>query len=149
MGDALRIDTDGAVVTLSWGGEASDRQDAVRTAVGGASDRAVYHRRVDFWVHGNGAGDRLPMNLSAWVLASLWRGELPYGLYGPVVVTGPQGAELSEDMAQQVLAVCAAVVEVRQEWVRRPPAGESQARAELMAAAKCALLSPPPTTAQV
>lgn len=77
------------------------------------------------------------MNLSAWALASAWRGiDIPYGLYGPVVVTGPQLTELDEDLAGAVQAVCAAVAEILQEWRARPPVGERQARAELLAAAR-------------
>lgn len=137
MGTVLRIDVDGAVVVLPWPGEDAGRRQVVRTAVGGAADAAVYHRRAQFHVHGNGQSERLPMNLSAWVLASVWRRmEIPYGLYGPVVVTGPQLGDLDEAMAEEVQAVCAAVAEVREEWVTRQPAGERQARAELLAAAR-------------
>ncbi|MFF3864039.1 hypothetical protein [Streptomyces sp. NPDC002209] len=137
MGTVLRIDVDGAVVVLPWPGEDAGRWQVVRTAVGGPADAAVYHRRTQLHVHGNGQSERLPMNLSVWVLASVWRGmEIPYGFYGPVVVTGPQLDALDEAMAEEVQAVCAAVAEVREEWVTRQPAGEWQARAELLAAAR-------------
>ncbi|MFE6848799.1 hypothetical protein [Streptomyces sp. NPDC057686] len=77
------------------------------------------------------------MNLSVWVLASVWRRmEIPYGFYGPVVVTGPQLDALDEAMAEEVQAVCEAVAEVREECATRQPAGEWQARAELLAAAR-------------
>ncbi|MFD9356452.1 hypothetical protein [Streptomyces sp. NPDC060031] len=77
------------------------------------------------------------MNLTAWVLASHWRQmELPYGFYGPVVVTGPQLADLEEALAGEVTAVCAAVADIRAEWASRRPVGESQARAELLGAAR-------------
>ncbi|MGW2996385.1 hypothetical protein ACWDA9_33235 [Streptomyces sp. NPDC001193] len=137
MGTVLRIDVDGAVVVLPWRDEDAGRWQVVRTAVGGRADAAVYHRRTQFHVHGNGQSERLPLNLSAWVLASVWRGmEIPYGFYGPVVVTGSQLDALDEAMAEEVHAVCAAVAEVREEWVTRQPAGEWQARAELLAASR-------------
>lgn len=135
--EALRIDPDGAVVVLAWPQEDVDRQEVVRVAVGGGANTAVYHRRAHLHVHGNGQAEALPMNLSAWALASVWRRmDIPYGLYGPVVVTGAQQAELDEDLADAVRAVCAAVVEICQEWKARPPVGERQARAELLAAAR-------------
>ncbi|MER7467910.1 hypothetical protein [Streptomyces sp. NPDC097981] len=137
MGTVLRIDMDGAVVVLSWPDGDTERRQVVRAAVGGVADAAVYHRRAQFHVHGNGQSERLAMNLSAWVLASVWRGmEIPYGFFGPVVVTGPQMDSLGEAMAVEVRAVCAAVADVREEWVTRQPAGEGPARAELLAAAR-------------
>ncbi|KOV22511.1 hypothetical protein ADK90_10695 [Streptomyces sp. XY413] len=51
-------------------------------------------------------------------------------------MTGPQLAGLDEDLAGAVQAVCAAVAEIRLEWVTRPPVGEPQARTELLAAAR-------------
>ncbi|MFD3556895.1 hypothetical protein ACFWWA_33035, partial [Streptomyces goshikiensis] len=112
----------------------------IRAGVGGAADTAVYHRRAVLHVHGNVQGGRLPLNLSAWVLASVWRGfELPYGLHGTVVVTGPQSEALDADLAAEIQAVCAAVAEVRAEWQDRPPVGEGAARAELLAAGRHAL----------
>ncbi|MFJ6054661.1 hypothetical protein [Streptomyces sp. NPDC092307] len=53
-----------------------------------------------------------------------------------VVVTEPRTTDLDEDLKGQVPAVCAAVAEVRLEWVTRASAGEVQARAELLAAAR-------------
>ncbi|KOU66700.1 hypothetical protein ADK55_05040 [Streptomyces sp. WM4235] len=138
--DALRIDTDGSVVALPWPEEYTERRGVVRTAVGGSADAAIYHRRAHLHVHGNGQAEDLPMNLSAWVLASHWRGvEIPYAFHGPVVVTGPQLDGLDESVARQVLAMCAAVADVRAEWVTRLPVGESQARAELLAAVRHAV----------
>ncbi|MFD8886712.1 hypothetical protein ACFV0H_30015 [Streptomyces erythrochromogenes] len=138
----LRIDTDGAVVGGPCLEEQRERRDVVRTVLGGLPEEAVYHRRASLYVHGSGQVERLPMNLTGWVLASVWRGlEIPYGLYGPVVVTGPQMTDLDEDLVGEVLAVCAAVAEVRLEWVTRAPAGETQARVELLAAARQALAS--------
>ncbi|MFJ5811686.1 hypothetical protein [Streptomyces sp. NPDC093093] len=141
--DALRIDTDGSVVALSWPEEYAERRETVRTAVGGSADAAIYHRRAHLHVHGNGQAENLPMNLATWVLASHWRGvEIPYGFHGPVVVTGPQLTGLDETLAGEVLAMCAAVADVRAEWVTRLPVGESQARAELLAAARHAVAPP-------
>ncbi|MFZ3475766.1 hypothetical protein ACODT3_40370 [Streptomyces sp. 4.24] len=133
----LRVDSDGTVVVHPWPEDERERWAAVRTAVGGSADAAVYHRRAQLHVHGNGQAEGLPLNLAAWALASVWRGlDIPYGLYGPVVVTGPQMGGLDEDLAGAVRAVCAAVAEVRQEWTTRPPVGERQARAEVLAAAR-------------
>ncbi|MBT2611445.1 hypothetical protein J7I97_25100 [Streptomyces sp. ISL-87] len=88
-------------------------------------------------VHGNGQAERLPLNLAVWVLASVWRGiELPYGLHGTVMVTGPQSEALDADLVAEVRAVCAAVAEVRAEWQDQPPVGEGPARAELLAAGR-------------
>ncbi|MGW7319627.1 hypothetical protein [Streptomyces sp. NPDC054865] len=138
MDTVLRIDTDGAAVALPWPDDGERRQ-AVRAAVGGPSDRGVYHRRAHHHVHGSGQSE-CPMNLAAWVLACLWRGiDIPYGLYGDVVVTGPDVEALDAEMVGEVLSVCAAVAEVRQEWSSRPPVGEAQARAELLAAGRHAL----------
>lgn len=135
--EVLRIDTDGAVAVLPWPADERERWEVVRAAVGGSADAAVYHRRAHLHVHGNGQAEALSRNLSAWALASVWRGmDIPYGLYGPVVVTGPQLTGLDEDLASEVRAVCAAVAEIRQEWTARPPVGEPQARAELLAAAR-------------
>ncbi|WP_191878545.1 MULTISPECIES: hypothetical protein [Streptomyces] len=140
VGTALRIDVDGAVVVLPWADDVAARMAQVRDVVGGPADRAIYHRQAHFHVPGNGAAEGLPMNLAAWVLASQWRGmEISYGFYGPTLVTGPDRSPLSEGMAAEVRAVCAAVAEVRLEWVTRPPAGEAAARAEVLAAARHAV----------
>ncbi|MEU7068353.1 hypothetical protein [Streptomyces sp. NPDC046161] len=133
---AIRIDSDGATVVLPWPDDREGRLRVVRDELGGVADRAVYHRRAHLHVHGSGGRDGLAMNVTVWVLASHWRRvEIPYGFFGPVVVTGPAFTDLDEEMAVEVLAVCAAVREVRREWVTRSPVGESQARAELLAAA--------------
>ncbi|WP_331726195.1 hypothetical protein [Streptomyces sp. NBC_01276] len=140
VGTALRIDVDGAVVVLPWADDDAACSAQVREVVGGPADRAIYHRKAHLHVHGNGAAEGLPMNLAAWVLASQWRGmEISYGFYGPVLVTGPDRSALPEGMAAEVRAVCAAVAEVRLEWMTRPPAGEAAARAEVLAAARHAV----------
>ncbi|MEU9304510.1 hypothetical protein [Streptomyces sp. NPDC048269] len=71
------------------------------------------------------------------MLASVGRGiELPYGLHGTVMVTGPQPQELDPDPVAEVQGVCVVVAEVRAEWQDRPPASEGAARAELPAAGR-------------
>ncbi|MEV6400962.1 hypothetical protein AB0M39_40345 [Streptomyces sp. NPDC051907] len=78
-------------------------------------------------------------NLGAWSLACAWRGlELPYALYGVVVVTGPRlgdggVAPLEDLLAQQVHAVAQTVRETVEEWRRRPPASGDAAAQELLA----------------
>ncbi|MFE9636741.1 hypothetical protein [Streptomyces sp. NPDC006463] len=68
--------------------------------------------------------------------ATVRRGiELPYGLHGTVMVTGPQFQELDTDLVAEVQGVCVEVAEVRAEWQDRPPASEGAVRAELLAAA--------------
>ncbi|MFE3864500.1 hypothetical protein ACFXPT_29195 [Streptomyces goshikiensis] len=134
MSSVLRIDADGGTTLMPWPDDEHERGLLIRAGVRGSADTAVYHRRALIHVHGNGQAERLPLNLSAWVLASVWRGfELPYGLYGTVMVTGPQSEALDADLVAEVQAVCAAVAEVRAEWQDRPPVGEHAARAELLA----------------
>ncbi|MFD8992739.1 hypothetical protein ACFVZ4_32440 [Streptomyces goshikiensis] len=134
MSLVLRVDTDGGTTLMPWPGDQLQRGLLIRAGVGGPADPGIYHRRAVLHVHGNGQAERLPLNLSVWVLASVWRGfELPYGLYGTVMVTGPQSEALDADLVAEVQAVCEAVAEVRAEWQHRPPVGENAARAELLA----------------
>ncbi|AYV32207.1 hypothetical protein EES41_36230 [Streptomyces sp. ADI95-16] len=134
MSLVLRIDADGGAALVPWPADALESGLLIRAGVGGSVDTAVYHRRAVLHVHGNGQAERLPLNLSAWVLASVWRGiELPYGFYGTVMVTGPRSEALGADLVEEVQTVCAAVAEVRAEWQDRPPVGENAARAELLA----------------
>ncbi|MFD6469540.1 hypothetical protein [Streptomyces goshikiensis] len=137
MSLVLRIDTDGRTALMPCPADALESALLIRAGVGGSADTAVYHRRAVLHVHGNGQAERLPLNLSAWVLASVWRGfELPYGLHGTVMVTGPQSEALDADLVAEIQAVCAAVAEVRAEWQDRPPVGEHAARAGLLAAGR-------------
>ncbi|MEU9304909.1 hypothetical protein [Streptomyces sp. NPDC048269] len=139
MSSVLRVDPDGGTTLMPWPVDELQRGLLIRAGVGGSADTAVYHRRAVLHVHGNGQSARLPLNLAVWVLASVWRGiELPYGLYGTVMVTGPRSQELETDLLAEVQGVCVAVAEVRAEWQDRPPAGEGTARAELLAAARYA-----------
>ncbi|MET9879241.1 hypothetical protein ABZZ36_32135 [Actinacidiphila glaucinigra] len=107
----------------------------------GTVDGAVYHRRALIHVHGQGSlSPGRQLNVAAWALASTWRGtELPYGLYGTAVVTGPNCSDggygaVDENVSQHVQAVSAAVSQVLASWVDRPPMGEAQARAEVLRA---------------
>lgn len=137
MSSVLRIDADGASRVLPWPGDEVQQRLLIRAGVGGPADMGVYHRRAVLHVHGDGQNARLPMNVAVWALACVWRGtELPYGLYGTAMVTGPQSRSLDDDLAAEVQAVCEAVADVRGEWRERPPAGEGPARAELLAAAR-------------
>ncbi|MEV7525640.1 hypothetical protein [Streptomyces sp. NPDC091371] len=137
MSSVLGVDADGAVTVLPWPDDVVQQGLLIRAGVGGPADTGVYHRRAVLHVHGSGQRDGLPMNLAVWALACVWRGiELPYGLYGAAVVTGPQSQGLDDDLAAEVRAVCEAVADVRAEWRGRPPTGEGPARAELLAAAR-------------
>ncbi|MCZ4120278.1 hypothetical protein [Streptomyces sp. H39-S7] len=111
----------------------------LRNLVGGTVDAAVFHRRAYLHVHGEGAILRAPMNVAAWALASQWRGaEIPYGLYGTAVVTGPGDAGfqgLDAAMAAQVKAVCTGIHDLLVQWQTQPPADEQAARAHVLATA--------------
>ncbi|WP_413804343.1 hypothetical protein [Streptomyces sp. OE57] len=113
----------------------------IRSLIGGTTDRAVYHRQALLHVHGNGAGRRLPVNPAAWALACAWRGlNLPYLLYGPVLVTGPDTGGAVETLNDRLLAqaeeVTRIVQELRGQWSTRPPMSEPAAREELLANAR-------------
>ncbi|UUU37566.1 hypothetical protein [Streptomyces sp. NBC_00162] len=139
MSSVLCVDPDGGTTLMPWSDDELQRALLIRAGVAGPADTGVYHRRAVLHVHGNGQAERLPLNLAVWVLASVWRGiELPYGLHGTVMVTGPQSQELEADLVAEVQAVCVAVAEVRAEWQNRPPASERAARAEVLAAARYA-----------
>lgn len=145
---ALRIDEQGGVQTVHLPDTYAAQRAALCDLVGGATDAGVYHRQAVLHVHGNGAAaQELQFNTAAWALASAWRGlDIPYGLYGPIVVTGPAETDgghgpLSPEFEAQVRGVCAAVRDVHAEWQTRPPAGETAARAELLAAARHQVLA--------
>ncbi|MFD6185452.1 hypothetical protein [Streptomyces goshikiensis] len=137
MSLVLRIDTDGRTALMPWPADGMESALLIRAGAGGSADTAVYHRRAVLHVHGNVQAECLALNLAAWVLVSVWRGfELPYGLHGTVMVTGPQSEALDADLVAEIQAVSAAVAEVRAEWQDRPPVGENAARAELLAAGR-------------
>jgi hypothetical protein len=140
---ALRIGLQGTTDTLELPDAYPEQRMALRDLLGGTVDAGVFHRRARVHVFGEGAlAQGRELNVAAWALACVWRGmDIGYGLYGTAVVTGPGrddgGSDaLADDLAEQVRAVCAAVREVLVEWRTRPPAGESVARAEILAAAR-------------
>ncbi|MEU8481043.1 hypothetical protein [Streptomyces hygroscopicus] len=141
---ALRIDPDATSSRLDLPADQAAQRDMLRSLIGGSPDQAVYHRRALLHVHGSGTRMRLPVNPAAWALACAWRGlDLPYLLYGPVVVTGPGtgGAltALNDRLLGEAEDVTRRVEELRSEWATRPPASESAARLELLAYARRAI----------
>ncbi|MFJ5218710.1 hypothetical protein ACIP98_28815 [Streptomyces sp. NPDC088354] len=145
MAAAVRLDPEGSFEAFDLPADYTRQRLVLRGLLGGAVDGAVYHRRALIHVHGEGAlslGREL--NVAAWALAGIWRGaQLPYGLYGTAVVTGPNlgdgsSVELDDDLAEQVRAVCGAVSDMVRVWRTRPPACEATARAEVLAAARAA-----------
>ncbi|MDX3075856.1 hypothetical protein [Streptomyces sp. MI02-7b] len=138
---ALRLEVTGAVQGFELPEDYTRQRRVLRSLLGGAVDGAVYHRRALLHVHGHGAlSVGRDLNAAAWALASTWRGaELPCGLYGTAVVTGPNLGnggcdDLDDDLAGQVQSVCEATSRVLTEWVDCPPEGEAQARAQLLGA---------------
>ncbi|MDN3061263.1 hypothetical protein PH213_43620 [Streptomyces sp. SRF1] len=84
------------------------------------------------------------MNPAAWALACAWRGlDLPYLLYGPVIVTGPDPGGAVETLNNSLLAqaeeVTRTVAELRGQWSTQPPMSEPAARLELLANARRAI----------
>ncbi|MEU8349591.1 hypothetical protein [Streptomyces sp. NPDC048845] len=121
---------------------ADEQWQLVREKIGGPADQGRYHRSALLHIHGTGARDQLDVNLSAWALASAWAGQdLPYWLYGDIVLTGPQYSDgslapLGTVCAGQVREAAEAVREVLLEWKGRAPASESAARSEILAAVR-------------
>ncbi|MFE9121294.1 hypothetical protein [Streptomyces sp. NPDC007172] len=112
----------------------------IRSAVGGSAEAAYYHRGTVLHVPATGNTDGLNPNLVAWALACGWRKmELPYLLYGPIVITGPYDADgaavgqLSEQLTAQVRTVCDTVRETVAGWRVWPPVSNEAAVAELLA----------------
>ncbi|WP_056791470.1 hypothetical protein [Streptomyces sp. Root55] len=140
---ALRIWEHGEVEVVQLPGTHAAQIRELAHLVGGPTNTGMYHRQAVLHIHGTGAAAQdLQFNASAWALASAWRGlDITYGLYGPIMVTGPgdpaggYGA-LAPHLESQIHDVCAAVSDVHAEWRTRPPAGEAAARAELLAAAR-------------
>ncbi len=134
---ALHIAPDATSSHLDLPEDAHAQHDILRNLIGDTVDRAVYHRQALLHLHGNGAGRRLPVNPAAWALACAWRRlDLPYLLYGPVIVTGPDTRGVLQTLADSLLGeaeeVARRVEELRLEWSTRPPASESAARHELL-----------------
>ncbi|MGW1870352.1 hypothetical protein ACWCPS_33005 [Streptomyces mauvecolor] len=112
----------------------------IRSAVGGSAEAAYYHRATVLHVPATGSTDGLSPNLPAWALACGWRKmELPYLLYGPIVITGPYDAdgaavgELSDRLTAQVRTVCGTVRETVIGWRTRRPASNEAALSEVLA----------------
>lgn len=121
---ALRIDPDATVTDLNL--VPIDAQSAIQEHVGSDSvDHGVYHRRAVLHIHGNGQNLGLPQNLTAWALASAWRGMPRYPLAGPIVVSGCTESgdvtTLDDDLVQLAKAVAQTVRDSLSEWRARPP----------------------------
>jgi 2-polyprenyl-6-methoxyphenol hydroxylase-like FAD-dependent oxidoreductase len=85
---ALRIAPDTTVTELDL--PESGAHSTIRDHIGttGPVDHGVYHRRALLHIHGDGHRMGLAQNITAWALASTWRGLALYPIHGPVVVTG-------------------------------------------------------------
>ncbi|MCQ8833799.1 hypothetical protein [Streptomyces malaysiensis] len=134
---ALLITPAGIVTELDL--PESGARSAIRDHVGsaGAVDQGLYHREALVHVHGDGQRIGLDSNLTAWALASAWRGMPLYSFHGPVVVTGRtqdgDTSALGDDLAAHVHAVAQTVRETREAWKTRPPASNEAAMRELLA----------------
>ncbi|WP_030618384.1 hypothetical protein [Streptomyces achromogenes] len=134
---ALRIAPDTAVRELDL--PVPGAQSAIRDHIGatGFVDQGLYHRQALLHIHGEGRVIGLAQNITAWALASAWRGIALYPFHGPVVVTGRaedgEVAPLDDDLAQQAHAVAQTVRETLEEWCIRPPASNEAALSELLA----------------
>ncbi|MFG2463312.1 hypothetical protein ACGFWE_40545 [Streptomyces sp. NPDC048523] len=114
-----------------------------RTAIGnlvGSSesvDQGLYRPDALLHMHGRGRAIGLDSNLTAWALASAWRGMSLYPFHGAVVVTGrTQGGEvcaLDDELTRHVHAVAQTVRETWEAWQTRPPASNEAAVRELLA----------------
>ncbi|MFD8340201.1 hypothetical protein ACFV42_47640 [Streptomyces solisilvae] len=138
---ALHIDPDAASSRLNLPEDANAQHDILRSLIGDTADRAIYHRQALLHLHSNGAGRRLPVNPAAWALACVWRGlDLPYLLYGPVIVTGPDTRgvlqTLTDSLLDEAEEIARRTAQLRVEWSTRPPASEPAARLELLANAR-------------
>ncbi|MEU5930649.1 hypothetical protein ABZ817_45545 [Streptomyces antimycoticus] len=141
---ALCINPDATSSHLGLPTDQAAQHHALRNLIGGSTDRAVYHRQALLHVHGNGAGTQLPVNPAAWALACAWRGlNLPYLLYGPIIVTGPDTGGTVEELNDRLLAqaeeVTRTVQELQRQWSTRPPESEPATRQELLTYARRAI----------
>ena len=134
---ALRIDSDATVTDINL--PELDAQSAIREHLGSpdAVDQGVYHRRAVLHIHGTRQTTGLPQNLTAWALASAWRGMPLYPLAGTIVVTGRMAAgemtALDDDLTEHAKAVAQTVRETLTRWRARPPASNEAAIGELLA----------------
>ncbi|MEV7888346.1 hypothetical protein ACWD3I_38255 [Streptomyces sp. NPDC002817] len=131
----LLIATDDTVTELDLPESAAHC--AIRDHVGSADtvDQGLYHPRALLHVHGDGTATGLDGNLTAWALASAWRGMPLYPFRGHVVVTGrtPDGetSALDDTLAGHVHAVAQTVDAGG--WQARPPASKEAGVRELLA----------------
>ncbi|MQY40666.1 hypothetical protein SRB17_86990 [Streptomyces sp. RB17] len=134
---ALRIAPDTTVteIDLSEPGAHSAIRD--HTGTTGPVDQGLYHRRALLHMHGDGRGRGLARNITAWALASTWRGIALYPIHGPVIVTGRAHdggmTALDDDLAQHAQAVAQTVCETLGEWRTRPSLSGEAALSELLA----------------
>ncbi|GAB1331743.1 hypothetical protein [Streptomyces sennicomposti] len=134
---ALRIAPDTTVTELDL--PETDAHSAIQDHIGttDAVDQGVYHRRALLHIQGDGRANTLAQNITAWALASAWRGIALYPIHGPVIVTGRAQdggvAALDDDLAQHAHAVAQTVRETLGEWRSRPPASNEAALSELLA----------------
>jgi hypothetical protein len=79
---ALRIAPDTTVTELDLpeSGAHSTSRDHIGTT--GPVDHGVYHRRALLHIHGDGHRMGLAQNITAWALASTWRGLALYPIHG-------------------------------------------------------------------
>ncbi|NUU22431.1 MAG: hypothetical protein HOV68_13090 [Streptomycetaceae bacterium] len=137
MATALVIGTDGTVSTVDLPADWADRYNALRELVGGQPESARYHRDALLYVDGDGAGHQ-DSNLVAWALASAWRGlDLPYGLAGTVVATGPAEEDpLPDVLIAQAHAASEAVALFLGRALTRRPASPDALASELLEAVR-------------
>ncbi|SNX88479.1 hypothetical protein SAMN06272735_8930 [Streptomyces sp. TLI_55] len=133
---ALRIDPDTTVTDIDLPDPGAHA--AIRNHLGttGTVDQGLYHRRALLHIHGEGHARRLGQNITAWALASAWRGIILYPIHGPVVVTGRaqdgELAALGDDLAEHAHSVAQTVRDTLGEWRTRPPASNDAALSELL-----------------
>ena len=136
--NAISIDADGGATAIDLPEDDGKLNTALRGILRGTPERALYHHRSQFWLHGDGQAEGLAPNLLAWTLAGAWMGRaLPYQLYGTVIVTGRdhagENAPLGEELTGHVHTVAETLKETMATWHRRPPASTDAAVDELLA----------------
>lgn len=143
MVTAVRLEPTGAVETFDLPEHYVRQRRTLRSILSGAVDGAVYHRRALIHAHHAGAfgPDRL-LNAAAWALAGLWsRAELPHGIYGTAVITGPNRPDgsaraLDNDLTEQLPRMRRREASALRMADHTPPADETSARAGVLHAAR-------------
>ncbi|GGP92017.1 hypothetical protein [Streptomyces melanogenes] len=134
---ALRIDPDTTVTELDLPQTTPFSLIRVQVGFPDVVDQGVYHHRAVLHLHGSGRTLGLPQNLTAWALASAWRGVPLYPLAGTIVVTGRTTdgdvTALENDLAEHVQVVACTVRETLTQWRRQPPVSDEAAIGELLA----------------